>query len=112
MYLGINLAFMELAFAGDAARARQLAQEVLQACAAGNGEPRWRRTAAAQALLILGRRQEALEAYAEVLRTPPVKRSDQWRQNLVTYQQAVRVTSVLGDVSSARRLEALFRSGG
>jgi pimeloyl-ACP methyl ester carboxylesterase len=64
-YLGINVAFMELAYGQDYQAARQYAEQVLQHTAAA-GNPRnelWQPATEGDALLMLGRTDEAFERH-------------------------------------------------
>jgi pimeloyl-ACP methyl ester carboxylesterase len=112
LYLGINLAFMTLAFRRKRGAARDLARAVLRHCASGPAHKRWALAAEAEAHLILGHPGLALKAYGKAVAARPTNDGDDWRERLSIYEQAVRVANLVGDTVAAPRLDDLFLGGG
>ncbi len=104
LYHGINVAFMELAYANDANAARKMASDVMRHC--GNS-PRdyWCVATEAEARLYLGQVQEALEAYREAVASRPTPAP---RQLQSTYTQASWVVGIVGDEDAQSELDKVF----
>jgi pimeloyl-ACP methyl ester carboxylesterase len=112
LYLGINVAFMRLAFEKDEHAARLMATTVLGHCAANPHDKKWAEASAGEASLLLGDADRALKHYRTALKAHSLGRTDLWRQNLSMFQQAIRVASLVGNVEAAEQLSALFRGTG
>lgn len=111
LYNGINVAFMDLGFGNDLAAAQKMAKKVLVHCTENPRDKKWALAAQGEASLLLDDTDVAIQHYAAAFRTSSLKRIDTVRQTLSMYQQAVRVASLMGDESVARRLESVFRGG-
>jgi len=111
-YLGINVAFLELAYRQGAEAAQKLARQVLRDCkaaAAGREKPSermWRGATEGEALLLLNDPDAALKRYAEVLAAEP--KPEPW-QIASMYQQALYLARVAEDAALAASLRKLFR---
>jgi pimeloyl-ACP methyl ester carboxylesterase len=108
-YHGINLAFMTLAYSDKPekerlAAARDIAQQVLMYCEKAPMD-KWRQATEAEAKYILGKREEALKDYQAVTYFKPALTP---RELDSTYQQALRLASILGDQQTAERLSGIF----
>src|SRR5262249_19541734 len=92
-YHGINVAFMELAYGGDYQAARAMAAKVLDHCAqaAKPDERMWRLATEGDALIILGRNEEAYDKHAQAAAVP----MQPW-QSLSIEEQAIRLTNLCG----------------
>ena len=104
-YHGINVAFMQLAYRGEEAAAKETAKKVLAHCAAAKGD-KWRMATEGEANLLLGDTEAALKAYrAAVGLSPSPRECDSM------YQQAVRVASLVGNEVADEGLAKIFRGG-
>jgi pimeloyl-ACP methyl ester carboxylesterase len=109
-YHGINLAFLALVYEASRPKAHALARDVLAHCAAAApgespGSRMWRLATEAEAHLILGEIDTAVERYKESLAAQPKP----W-QLASTSQQALRIADELGDETIARRLLGAFEA--
>lgn len=111
LYLGINVSFMALAFSKDSTAAQRLAKQVLRHCANKPRDQKWALASEAEAHLILGDSDLALQRYEEAAQKKSLKRDDAGRQNLSIYQQASRVASILGIRDVAEKLDGVFGRG-
>lgn len=108
-YHGINLAFMTLA-CGDKPEierqtiARQLAQKVIEYCAQAPVN-KWRLATEGEAKYVLGEKVAALGSYEVAVHSKPAPTP---RELDSMYQQAIRLTSILGDEDTANRLNTIF----
>ncbi|MEZ5142231.1 MAG: tetratricopeptide repeat-containing protein [Acidimicrobiales bacterium] len=105
-YLGINVAFLELAYVGDRAAAATTAEDVLTHCAEDHDD-RWRAATEAEAHLYLGDRAEALACYRRA-----AAGATSARALTSTFQQAAWVASELDDDRLADELAALYHGVG
>lgn len=115
-YHAINLAFLDLLFAGDVPGARRWADRAREHARARGAEVRekelpdtdalWREATLAEAALVLGETREALDAYRRAVALEP----EPW-QALSTFWQGRLVADALGDDEAARGLEKLFGAG-
>lgn len=101
-YHAINVAFLELALRRDRARARDAAERALAACERSLGGY-WELATRAEAMLHLGRGEEALHTYESALATEPTLREQE-----STYAQAVSLCQLLGRRDLARRVAEVF----
>jgi pimeloyl-ACP methyl ester carboxylesterase len=101
-YHGINLAYLDLAYGGDYRAARQRAEAVLEDCAAAVSpkDRFWRLASEGDALMILGRTEEAVQKHAEAARHD----MNPW-QALSIQEQAIRTADLCG--LSGEELERL-----
>jgi pimeloyl-ACP methyl ester carboxylesterase len=101
-YHGVNLAFLELAYGGDIYEARNRAGQVLEHCAQWPGErgKLWRLASEGDALLILGRIEEAIGRHADASQLP----MKPW-QALSIQEQALRTADLCG--CEPEQLEAI-----
>jgi len=102
-YHGINLAFLLLAYRKQQAAAQDMAKTVLDHCKA-TAVDKWRRATEGEAHLLLGEIDAAMEGYQAAVHSNPSP-----RELDSMYQQAVRVSSLVGDESAADRIETIFR---
>lgn len=111
LYAGINLAFLELARRQDLAAARLRAKEMIDTLRRGNTRhAKWALATEAEARLILGETKKAAECYRKALAVgDSLSRFDAQRQALSMYQQAMRVTTALGDRDAGASIEKAFR---
>jgi pimeloyl-ACP methyl ester carboxylesterase len=112
-YLGINVAFLDLAYRQDAQAANRTAKQVLQDCsaaaAAGGEKPSdrmWRRATEAEAQLMQNKATAALALYKAVLEAQP----EPWQIKSM-YQQALHLAKVLQDAALEKGLQDLFGQG-
>lgn len=109
-YLGINVAFLALALLGDLPCARQTAQQVLADCKAAAAadelarNTRWRLATEAEALLMTGSTDAALQRYREALGTGS---PEPW-QVASTHQQARYLALLLGEAPLVAQVDAVF----
>lgn len=115
-YLGINVAFLELALRDDLPQARQTARQVLEDCAAaGRGgdkaqDKRWRLATEAEALLMTAtdtqEEEQALARYRAALcsGTP-----ETWQVTSM-HQQARHLAHLLGEDRLVERVDAVFQA--
>ena len=88
-YNGINVAFMTLLYKNDPQQATTIAGEVLEI--AGRAQQnKWALATQAEALLLLERKQEAIDFYQRAVQTQPPLRP---REVLSMYEQALNVAS-------------------
>lgn len=109
LYHGINIAFMDLAYATNRTeakvRARRMAEKVLAHCA--QAEPsKWRYATEGEAYLILGDTNAAIESYESYVSENPRPRELE-----STYQQAKKIVDLLGNKNAAARLDKVFLGG-
>jgi hypothetical protein len=92
-YHGINLAYLELAYGGDYHAAREQANAVLEHCKAAVSpkDGFWCLASAGDALMILGRTEEAFQKHAEAARHD----MNPW-QALSIQEQAIRTADLCG----------------
>jgi pimeloyl-ACP methyl ester carboxylesterase len=92
-YHGINLAYLELAYGGDYRAARERAKTVLEDCASAVSpkDRFWCLASEGDALMILGRTEEAMQKHAEAARLE----MDPW-QALSIQEQAIRTADLCG----------------
>jgi tetratricopeptide (TPR) repeat protein len=105
-YHGINVAFMDLIFGSNLDAAMARASLVLEHCATANRDL-WCMATRGEALLVLGRTEEAIAAYRDAVRQNPTP-----RQLRSMYQQAVVVARHAGDEAAERSLESIFKGSG
>jgi pimeloyl-ACP methyl ester carboxylesterase len=106
-YLGINVAFMELAYGHDHHAARAIATAVLQHChSATNPQQRlWRLATEAEAALVLGQLAAAYNAYGQAVAEGP----EPWQVRSMQ-AQAIRMADLVGaDDAFIERLQGVFR---
>jgi len=102
-YLGINVAFMHLAFTKDKAKTAEMATKAMEH--AGHADAgMWRSATEGEANLYLGNFDAALESYKAALAADP-----QPRQVESMYAQAGAIAERLGDAQLEANIEALFR---
>jgi pimeloyl-ACP methyl ester carboxylesterase len=103
-YHGINLAFLELAYGGDYHAAGKLADEVLDHCRESKipRDALWRVATEADALLILGRVDEAIARHADAAQMT----MQPW-QALSIQEQALRTADLCG--CAPQQIEAIAR---
>ncbi|HEX9735035.1 MAG TPA: tetratricopeptide repeat-containing protein [Thermoanaerobaculia bacterium] len=102
-YHAINVAFMELAYKKDKEKAKEYARHALGHCAAAE-EDLWRFATEGEANLYLGHDDEAVAGYKKALEYEPKP----W-QLASMYEQACRVTELLGKPTVSERLRKVFR---
>jgi pimeloyl-ACP methyl ester carboxylesterase len=105
-YHGINLAYLELAYGGDYRAARQRAEAVLADCAAAVSpkDRFWLLASEGDALMILGRTEEAMHKHAEAARHD----MNPW-QALSIQEQAIRTADLCGlTAEEIERLSDLY----
>jgi tetratricopeptide (TPR) repeat protein len=92
-YHGINLAYLELADGGDYRAARERAKTVLEDCASAVSpkDRFWCLASEGDALMILGRTEEAMQKHAEAAKLE----MDPW-QALSIQEQAIRTADLCG----------------
>ena len=111
-YHAINVAFMQLAFKKDRAKAEDHARQALAACAsiAKDKEkppaPQWRLATEGEARLILGDKAESLVCYRAAV-SPPQQPSPREMRSM--YQQALYLSRLLADEAWRDQLTAIFR---
>jgi pimeloyl-ACP methyl ester carboxylesterase len=103
-YLGINVAFMQLAYLKDATAASETAKAVLDLCRSRPPNNHWRWATEGEANLYLEQPQVALECYKRALASNTLT----LRQMQSIYQQARQAAALLPDESTLSRLDALF----
>jgi predicted negative regulator of RcsB-dependent stress response len=101
-YHGINSAFMQIAYRSDYTAAREIAERVLEHCAAARPD-KWSLAAQGEALLLLGRTEEALEKYKEA-----IQQGASSREVDSMYQQAIRLADLCGDEQAGHALPSVF----
>lgn len=111
-YHAVNVAFMEIAYRQDRAMAEKYARRALEHCerhAATKPDNEdhitWRIATEAEARLVLGDNEMAIERYRESLR----RASEPW-QVTSTYEQAMLITERIGTQKVADRLTEVFRT--
>jgi len=104
-YLGINVAFMELAYTKDEGAAAKTAAQVLVHCGKAKRDY-WCVVTEAEARLYLGQVEDAMKAYGEGVALRP---SATPRQLESTYTQASWVVGLLGDEQAQKDLDKVFR---
>lgn len=104
-YHAINVAFLLLAYRDDLAKAQQMAHQALEHCSQAKLD-KWRLATEGEAHLLLGEAQEAIQSYEAALDCKPVPSP---REIDSMFQQALRVTSLLGYEQTALKLYRLFR---
>lgn len=108
-YLGINVAFMLLAFEKNVSAARRQARTTLADCESAAADERsdqrkWRLATEGEALLMLGQNAKALQRYTAAVACEPSPREMQ-----SMYQQAIYLSRLVGDDALRRELEGTFR---
>lgn len=102
-YHGINVAFMDLAYARAAERARQMARKVLEHCVRAPLEY-WRLATEGEAYLVLRNTRVAVQRYeAAVAMTPKPRELES------TYRQAVWVAQLTRNRDAEAGVAAVFR---
>jgi len=104
-YHGINVAFMELAYAKDESAAAKMAKEVLVHCGKAKRDY-WCVATEGEARLYLGQIKDAMMAFAEAVSMKPVPKP---RHLESTYTQASWVIGLLGDEGAQADLDKVFR---
>lgn len=109
-YHGINVAFLELIYEKNRSKAREIAREVLELCTRATDDElpqdrMWRLVTEAEAYLILGNIDTALERYRQALEGTPKPKP--W-QFLSTSRQAMLIVDNIGEEQDAERLVELF----
>jgi tetratricopeptide (TPR) repeat protein len=107
LYLGINVAFMLLAYVEDRAACADMAMQVLDACANVAPHDKWRLAAEGEAYLYLGDFDTAVARYQAALNSGPTPREVE-----SMYQQALLVVGSIGTRTLADKFEAMFRGSG
>ncbi len=102
-YLGINLAFMKLAYNQDRTAAKALAEKVLEHCRLA-GKSMWCLATQGEANLILGNTALALQGYREAVASNPTP-----RQMESMYNQAMKAADLVNDLVARSGLEEIFR---
>jgi tetratricopeptide (TPR) repeat protein len=102
-YHAINCAFMNLAYGSDVISAREFAATALQHCTKSGHKDIWRYATEGEANLYLGDSLAALQGYTRAAALSP----DPWQAGSM-YQQAIRVTDLLGEEQLRKQLGALF----
>jgi hypothetical protein len=106
-YLGINVAFMELAYGHDLHASRAMAEAVLQHCRNSTApkQRQWQLATEGEAHLVLGHLEHALPAYAGAVAAHP----EPWELRSMQ-QQALRLADLVGaDDAFIERLQRVFR---
>jgi tetratricopeptide (TPR) repeat protein len=104
-YLGINVAFMQLAARKDRAAARAIAEKVLAHCAAAK-PGMWCSATQGEAKLVLGKTQPALQSYLHAVGSKPKPTP---RQMESMYHQAMKVADLMNDTDATSGLDTIFR---
>ena len=104
-YLGVNVAFMHLAFTKNQQEVDRMARNALDH-AGESPENMWRLATQGEALLYLGKEDEALTAYRAAVAKGPDP-----RQMESMYSQAGAIAGYLDDEGLAAGIEAIFRPG-
>jgi pimeloyl-ACP methyl ester carboxylesterase len=112
-YHAINLAFFDLAYRKDPRTAKSRAQEVLDFCKQAEEnelapDKKWRLATQAEALLVLGRADDAYACYQKAA-DPALGAAPRELESM--YQQAIYVSRLIGDDSMRRELTRIFRPG-
>lgn len=102
-YHAINVAFMELAFGSDHGAATEMARSALDHCGRAPAGF-WRLATEADALMILGETDQALDRYSEAVAARPEP-----RQLKSMYQQALRLADLLNEEEASAHLNSLWR---
>lgn len=102
-YHAINVAFMQLAYKKDENKAKEWARHALKHCGASK-EDLWRYATEGEANLYLNNDDAAIAGYRKALEYEPKP----W-QLASMYEQASRVTDLLGKPTVAERLRKVFR---
>ena len=102
-YLGINVAFMDLAYGQDRAAAKAMASKVLNHCQQAP-ESMWGLATQGEAYLVLGDRPLAAKNYRQALASKPAP-----RQIESMYHQAMKIADLVSDPGAAAELETIFR---
>ncbi|HKS43066.1 MAG TPA: alpha/beta fold hydrolase [Blastocatellia bacterium] len=106
-YHGINVAFMKLAYGGNHTEASNMAIKVLEHCSK-SPEDFWRYATEGEAYLLLRDTGKAIACYKRAINADHAPMP---RQVDSMYKQAIRVASILGDMSAGTRLIDLFNKG-
>jgi hypothetical protein len=104
-YLAINVAFMKLVFADDAAAARSMAAIALEHASSVQDDV-WRTATIAEAHLYHGRVEQALTEYRRLL----TLQTEPWKHHSASLQ-ASRVATKLGRHDLVEALEGIFTPG-
>ncbi|WP_265822649.1 tetratricopeptide repeat-containing protein [Geovibrio ferrireducens] len=102
-YSGINIAFLEMVFKDDTAKAKEIAEEILKNIHGQNYNDRWRKATEAEAYLYLGEVENALTLYGEV-RTLDFNQ----REMVSIYSQAINVCKYQNRTDVELRLDNIF----
>lgn len=111
-YLGINVAFLTLAYLHDIRRAREIAMQALRHAESVDrsseraSDRMWRYATEGEANLLLGNVGRAVECYELAIKGPPIPTP---RQRDSMYNQALRIASELGDEVTADALVRCFQ---
>ncbi len=113
-YHGINVAFMRLAKDNDVKGAKAAANVVLDECklAAGselNVDKKWRYATEGEAMLLLGRVEDALKLYA-LAASPDQGASTRELDSM--YRQAIYVSRLVAEADTVKRLGEIFEASG
>ena len=104
-YLGINLAFMKLAYHEDRTAAKALAEKVLEHCRLAEMSM-WCWATQGEANLILGNTALALQGYAEAVASDPTP-----RQMESMFNQAMKIADLVNDFEGQVRAGGNFQTG-
>ena len=102
-YLGINVAFMDLAYRQDRAAAKTMAEKVMAHCQQADASM-WRFATEGEANLVLGHIAQAGEKYRLAVNEDPTP-----RQTESMYHQAMKVADLIGSKKALQELTAIFR---